>query len=161
MNVKPRGIFLKSALCAGAALIAAPSVSGGSAAATTGGAAAGPVAWSATHGTATAAGTRWTEASDSGAPFSALVIEGELRNSGSECYSVWVRWMRDLVPGPYTKQATQCGTGSAPVNIRLGAYLPTTTGDLKVCRGNQDTKDCGEPVSLTSWPVTGTSRAAG
>ncbi|MBR8642195.1 hypothetical protein KEF29_29860 [Streptomyces tuirus] len=40
-----------------------------------------------------------------------------------------------------------------PVNLRLGSYSPTTTGYLKVCDGSEDTKDCGEAVSLTSWPV--------
>ena len=75
------------ALCAGAALVAALPVSGGSAAATTSGSATAPVEWSATHGVATASGTRWTERSEGGI-FPALAIEGELRNSGSECYSV-------------------------------------------------------------------------
>lgn len=110
------------------------------------------VEWSATHGSSTASGTRWTERSSSGIG-SALVITGELRNTGSECHSIWVRWTYDFVTLPYAKRVTQCGTGSAPVDIRLDPYWPTTTGSLKVCSGTADTQDCGEAVSLTSWPV--------
>ncbi|MCX2925735.1 hypothetical protein [Streptomyces sp. NEAU-W12] len=121
---------------------------------TAGSAATSAVEWSAGHGSSTASGVRWTEKSGSGIG-SALVVEGELENAGPECYSVWVRWTRDLAPLPYTKSATRCGTGSAPVGLRLDPYWPTTTGYLKVCRGTEDTRDCGEAVSLTSWPING------
>ncbi|MFD5479972.1 hypothetical protein [Streptomyces hawaiiensis] len=136
-------------------MVAALSVSGNPAAAdTTGSAAASAVEWSAGHGSSTASGMRWTEKSGSGTG-SALVVEGELENTGPECYSVWIRWTRDLIPLPYTKSATQCGTGSATVGLRLDPYRPTTTGYLKVCRGTEDTRDCGEAVPLTSWPING------
>jgi hypothetical protein len=110
------------------------------------------VEWSAGHGSATASGTRWTEKNGSGTG-SALVIKGELRSTGPDCYSIWVRWTHDFIPLPYSKRVTLCGTGSAPADIRLDPYRLTTTGYLKVCRGAEDTEDCGEAVSLTSWPI--------
>lgn len=118
---------------------------------------AAPVEWSAAHGSAAASGIRWTEQDGIR---SALVIEGELRNTGTGCFSVWVRWIHDFFPSPYTRHATQCGDEIAPVNLRLSPYLPTTTGQLKVCRGAEDTTDCGPAISLTPWPVNGPSRAA-
>ncbi|MFF3328961.1 hypothetical protein ACFYWX_05275 [Streptomyces sp. NPDC002888] len=113
--------------------------------------AAAPVQWSATHGSATASGTRWTEQSGTA---TVLVVEGQLRNTGTECSSVWVQWTRDFVSSPYTKQATQCGSEVSPVNVRLNPYRLTTTGRLKVCRGTTDTNDCGTAVSLTTWPIS-------
>ncbi|MCT7352467.1 hypothetical protein N4P33_09795 [Streptomyces sp. 15-116A] len=138
-------------LCAAAAVCTVLSAAGPAAAGASGTAA---VEWSAAHGTSVASGTRWTEPSGTGFG-AALVVEGELRNSGTECFSVWVRWTYDFVPGPYRKHATQCGTGTAPVSVRLDPYRPTTTGQLTVCRGSADTRDCGPAVSLTSWPVRG------
>jgi hypothetical protein len=79
--------------------------------------------------------------------------KGELRSTGPDCYSIWVRWTHDFIPLPYSKRVTLCGTGSAPADIRLDPYRLTTTGYLKVCRGAEDTEDCGEAVSLTSWPI--------
>ncbi|MDX3229081.1 hypothetical protein [Streptomyces sp. ME19-01-6] len=80
------------------------------------------------------------------------MVQGELRNTGTECFSVWVRWTDDWVVTPYTKQASQCGGGVAPVNMRK-SYGLTTTGRLTVCRGTTDTQDCGEDISLTRWPI--------
>lgn len=108
--------------------------------------------WSAHHGTATASGGRWTERGDSSL-FPALVVRGELKNTGAGCYSVWVQWTYDLAPGPARKHITQCGPGTAPVDYRLPSYSPTTTGSLFVCKGDKDTADCGPRESLTSWPV--------
>ncbi|MFI9823358.1 hypothetical protein ACIHFC_23255 [Streptomyces sp. NPDC052013] len=139
------------ALCAAAAVCATVTAASPAAAGATGTAA---VDWSAGHGTSVATGTRWTEQSSTGFG-SALVVRGELRNSGTQCYSVWVRWTYDFVPGPYRKHATQCGTGTTAVDVRLDPYRPTTTGQLTVCRGSADTSDCGPAISLTSWPVDG------
>lgn len=139
------------ALCAAAAICAVVSAASPAAAGVPGTAA---VDWSAAHGASVASGTRWTEPSGTGLG-SALVVRGELRNSGTACSSVWVRWTYDFVPGPYHRHATQCGTGTAEVNVRLDPYRPTTTGQLTVCRGTADTRDCGPAVSLTSWPVNG------
>ncbi|MEU5031949.1 hypothetical protein [Streptomyces milbemycinicus] len=138
------------ALAAIAVGIAALSVSANSAAAAPANSAAAPVAWSATHGSATASGTRWTERVDI---HTDLVVQGELRNTGTECFSVWVQWIHDWVVTPYTKQATQCGGGVSPVNVRLSPYGLTTSGQMKVCRGTADTADCGEAISLTHWPI--------
>ncbi|MDQ1018338.1 hypothetical protein QFZ43_004887 [Streptomyces afghaniensis] len=110
--------------------------------------------WSAAHGSSTAFGMRWIEEGTS-ATGAALLIRGELQNAGTECHSVWVRWTHDFVPLPYTNYVTQCGRGSAPVDLRLDPYRPTTTGYLKVCRGSEGTEDCGEAVPLTSWPING------
>lgn len=114
--------------------------------------------WSAHHGTATASGTRWTERGDNGTLFPALVVRGELQNTGTGCYSVWVQWTHDLAPAPPHKQATRCGPGAAPVAYRLPSYSLTTTGSLFVCKGDKNTTDCGPHESLTSWP-SGTSRS--
>ncbi|GAB7035713.1 hypothetical protein AB0G35_15620 [Streptomyces sp. NPDC021749] len=110
------------------------------------------VPWKATYGTATASGTRSLEAKD-GSPFSKIVIKGDFKNTGGDCYSVWTQWSRDLVPGPPVKRATLCGKGSKAVDLSLDNYLPTTTGSVFICRGDKDTKDCGEHEDLTSWPV--------
>ncbi|MEV5883663.1 hypothetical protein AB0L74_13245 [Streptomyces sp. NPDC052020] len=110
------------------------------------------VPWSVSHGTATASGDRWTERGSTGFPD--LVIRGTLANSGTECYSVWFRWMYDLAPAQPRKHVSQCGTGTAPVETRL-FYLPTYTGSVAVCRGTTDTSDCGPWQSVTSWPVGG------
>ena len=113
------------------------------------------VEWSATHGTATASGLRWTEPrSDIG---NRLVVEGDLKNTGSGCYSVWVRWIHDLAPGPERLQTTVCGSGSVPVDVVLDMYWPTTGGYLRVCKGKTNT-DCGEQISLTTWPIERASR---
>ncbi|HKS48517.1 MAG TPA: hypothetical protein VJT49_26080 [Amycolatopsis sp.] len=109
----------------------------------------GPVDWSATHGTATAKGTRWVEPAGL---FGNLVIKGELTNTGSECYSVWVRFNHDLVPGAPKKIVTQCGPGTTTLEIRQ-YYGPTITGALQICRGQTNTTDCGRAENLTSWPI--------
>ncbi|SFB48055.1 hypothetical protein SAMN05216266_11388 [Amycolatopsis marina] len=111
------------------------------------------VEWSTSHGTAEASGTRWVEGSSI---FDReLVVQGELRNSGDGCYSVWVRWIFDLAPGPERKNATVCGAGSVPVDIRGRYTTPTTTAYLRICRGETDVSDCGPTENLTSWPIEG------
>lgn len=108
------------------------------------------VEWSAEYGTSTASGLRWVEP---GSVFSGqLMVQGNLENNGSGCYSVWTRWTRDMVPLPESRQATVCGTDSVPVDIKLDHYLPTTNGYLRVCKG-QTNADCGESIILTSWPI--------
>ncbi|WP_030796283.1 hypothetical protein [Streptomyces sp. NRRL S-337] len=115
-------------------------------------AAGAPVPWKATYGTATASGTRSVEPKD-GSVYSKLVIKGDFKNTGNDCYSVWTQWTYDLVPRPPVKQATLCGKGSKSVDLSLASYTFTTTGSVFICRGDKDTKDCGEQESLTSWPV--------
>ncbi|MEU5430456.1 hypothetical protein AB0H73_33325 [Streptomyces olivoreticuli] len=113
------------------------------------------VGWSASHSSATASGTRWTEKGSSFL-FSDLVIKGELKNTGSGCTSVWTQWTHDFAGMPAVKIATQCGPGTSPVNYRLASYSPTTTGSLFVCEGDKDTHDCGRLESMTSWPIRST-----
>ncbi|MGW1372912.1 hypothetical protein ACWD6P_01340 [Streptomyces sp. NPDC002446] len=114
------------------------------------------VPWTATYGTATASGTRSVQSGD-GSMFSKLVIKGDFKNTGKDCYSVWTQWTHDLAPGPPIKRATLCGKGTQAVDLSLGSYTFTTTGSVFICRGDKDTKDCGERESLTSWPVNPTS----
>ncbi|WP_328394163.1 hypothetical protein OHS70_05305 [Streptomyces sp. NBC_00390] len=104
------------------------------------------VAWSAGHQSATAAGERWIEQPRY------LVISGKLSNTGTGCYAVWTRFYNDFVPGPLRKQAEVCGPGTVDVTARQ-AYQLTTTGQLTVCKGTEDTKDCGPWQNITSWPV--------
>ncbi|MEU9123246.1 hypothetical protein AB0C96_25835 [Streptomyces sp. NPDC048506] len=115
-------------------------------------AAGSDVPWKATHGTATASGTRSLEAK-SGSMSSKLVIKGNFKNTGNDCYSVWTQWTHDMMPGPAVKRATLCGKGTQPVDLSLDNYSLTTTGDVFICRGDKDTKDCGERETLTSWPI--------
>ncbi|GGO57906.1 hypothetical protein GCM10012287_54830 [Streptomyces daqingensis] len=112
--------------------------------------AAAPVAWSAAHGDATASGTRWTE---SGTPFPSLKIEGTLEKTGTGCSSLWVQWTFDLVTGPPQKVGSQCGSGSESVATSLQTYMPTTTGRVAVCEGEDGTSDCGAWESVTTWPA--------
>ncbi|MBR8642194.1 hypothetical protein KEF29_29855 [Streptomyces tuirus] len=99
--------------------------------------------WTASYGTARAAGTSWTEP---GTIFvRPLVIKGELENTGSDCYSAWIEFTQDLTPGLPAKNATQCGPGTTLVDYRLA--LPSVrTVSIKICRGSTDMADCG-PVT--------------
>ncbi|MFH9403830.1 hypothetical protein ACH4JS_29340 [Streptomyces sp. NPDC017638] len=141
----------KRVLSTAAVAVAALSASAGLATAGTAGAAGAAVPWSTTYGTANASGTRWTEPSGTS---TALVVKGELRNTGTACYSVWVQWTNDFISYPYQKSTTQCGAGVTPVDIRLSPYKLTTNGHLKVCKGTADTSACGSEISLTTWPIT-------
>lgn len=102
------------------------------------------VPWSTAYGTATAAGQHWVDSTGStSAPFGTVHVEGDLKNTGSDCYSLWVRWNTDLVVGPPRKHVSQCGSGAAKVRISA-AYMPTTVAYVAICRGTKDTKDCNE-----------------
>ncbi|MFH8802632.1 hypothetical protein ACH4F6_23970 [Streptomyces sp. NPDC017936] len=106
---------------------------------------AATVPWSASHGTATAAGDRWVANRK-------LVLDGTLGNTGSDCYSVWTRYVHDWVVLAWTKQAEICGAGSVDFTSTHD-YTYTVTGTLKVCRGTTDTTDCGTGVGITYWPI--------
>lgn len=105
-------------------------------------AATGP--WSASHQTATAAGTSRVE--PGGVFYYTKIVEGQLTNTSADCYSVWYRVIYDLAPGFPRKHVTQCGAGSAPVNLRVGGLTYTSTLLLRVCKGSQDTSDCGTEI---------------
>ncbi|MEV1333637.1 hypothetical protein AB0J20_29135 [Micromonospora costi] len=134
------------------ALLATAAPAGAAPAATT--AAPTVVPWSASHGDATASGGRWLE-TPSGRILPTVVVEGELATTGTGCHSAWVQWWHDFYPHPWTRIAGRCGAGTTPVVTRYHNYLPTVTGQLKVCRGETDQQDCGASTSLTTWPVTG------
>ncbi|MET9501483.1 hypothetical protein ABZY42_07040 [Streptomyces sp. NPDC006622] len=126
----------------GAAPASASTAAGTTAADTT---AAATVPWSASHGTASAAGERWLANGK-------LVLDGTLTNTGTGCYSVWTRFAHDFVVLPYTKHAEICGAGSVSFTADK-SYTYTVTGTLRVCRGTTDTTDCGQAVSITYWPI--------
>ncbi|MEV6675758.1 hypothetical protein AB0N09_02675 [Streptomyces erythrochromogenes] len=113
-------------------------------------AAAGGVPWKVNHGTATAEGTRWLEKGE-GPLRTSLVIKGELKNTGNDCYSVWLQFNYDMAPGPGRKHATQCGPGTVEVNFRT-TYWPLTTGSVYICK-DEPGKGCGQSTPVTSWPV--------
>lgn len=113
--------------------------------------AARTVPWSASLGTASASGERWTE-SKRPAALPDLVLSGTLTNTGEGCYSVWTKFRFDFVQGPVRKHAEVCGPGTADVDVRQ-VYNYTTTGELAVCRGTEDTSDCGDWESITWWPI--------
>ncbi|MEU3886167.1 hypothetical protein [Streptomyces sp. NPDC029041] len=93
--------------------------------------------WSLSHATAGASGT--TRSVDSGGLWPDTAVEGELRNTGSGCYTLWIQWTVDLTVGPPFKMGTQCGAGSVPVRFQKPGGLGTTW--LKICRDTQHT-DC-------------------
>ncbi|MFD3775127.1 hypothetical protein [Streptomyces sp. NPDC058612] len=104
--------------------------------------------WSASHQTATANGHRSLEKGSS-ILTSTLAVEGELRNTGPECYSLWSLSVHDFAPMPARKVATQCGPGTTAVSFKTH-YAPTTTSSVYICAGEGAT-DCGPRVSLTTW----------
>jgi hypothetical protein len=106
-----------------------------------------PVPWSTSHVNATASGTR-TLVQDPFGVGKQLRVAGTLTVRDGSCYSVWVRWNRDLLPGMYSRVATQCGSGSAAIGLVHYVYSPTQSGDLKLCRGGDSTTDCAAPVRL-------------
>ncbi|MFI8392786.1 hypothetical protein [Streptomyces sp. NPDC085540] len=112
--------------------------------------AAAGLPWSATHGTATAGGSRWLEKA-AGILSSTLVVEGEIKNTGFGCYSLWTMTVHDLAPGPARKVATQCGPGTEPVSFKT-SYAPTTTGYVHICKDDAS-GGCGQQTSITTWPI--------
>ncbi|MFC4471903.1 hypothetical protein ACFPH6_46725 [Streptomyces xiangluensis] len=117
---------------AGASLLSLALVAYGSSAVAAGG-------WSASHGTADASGTTRT-VETGGVSGQRLAVEGELRNTGSGCYTLWIQWTVDLTPGPPFKMGTQCGAGSVPVRFEKPGGLGTTW--VKICRDTGHS-DCG------------------
>ncbi|WP_229821199.1 hypothetical protein [Streptomyces ruber] len=99
-----------------------------------------------THGTATATGT--ASRVNGEALYTDLVAHGELTNTGSECYSVWVGIKQDLTPAFPFKRATLCGEGTESVNLSVPNLMPTTTVYGYLCRGEQNTEDCSAPLRL-------------
>ncbi|MCX4959571.1 hypothetical protein [Streptomyces virginiae] len=83
--------------------------------------------WFASHGTATADGSRSLERG-SGILSSTLVVQGELKNAGPGCYSLCFKTH----------------------------YAPTTTASVYVCK-DEGAGDCGQQMSLTTWPVKQTA----
>ncbi|THA46560.1 hypothetical protein [Streptomyces sp. A1136] len=80
---------------------------------------------------------------------STLVITGELKNTGNDCYSLWAKL--DIGSAPATRAATQCGAGSATFNLRSAPSM-SPSGTLFLCRG-EGTQDCGPRFSAREFPV--------
>ncbi|MFJ6721673.1 hypothetical protein [Streptomyces sp. NPDC091259] len=108
------------------------------------------VPWEAAHGSATAGGSRWLD-KGTGVMSSTLAVEGELRNTGPGCYSLWSMTVYDFAPAPARKVATQCGPGTKPVSFTT-SYTPITTGSVYICK-DEATGDCGQRTSITTWPI--------
>ncbi|MEV0237969.1 hypothetical protein [Nonomuraea sp. NPDC050786] len=108
--------------------------------------AAAATPWSRSYGTATAAGT--TEFVSDGRLGGTTTVSGELTNTGADCYSIWVQYIYDLVPGPVVKHVTQCGAGSAPINIKwTSTFLtPTQRMYVRLCKGQEKATDCAAPL---------------
>ncbi|MFF9979972.1 hypothetical protein [Streptomyces erythrochromogenes] len=113
-------------------------------------AAGGGIPWSVTHGTGKAEGDRRLARSDTGVL--ELRVDGKLTHTGEGCSSVWTRFQFDLAAMPARKQAQVCGDGTVDVTIR-GAYRPTTTASVTVCKGTEKPTDCAQWASITHWPI--------
>lgn len=100
--------------------------------------------WSASYGTASTAGT-WAYEDGSSSDTWNVVFDGQLTNTGSECYSVWFDALVDVSPPAYAKAGTLCGAGTAPVSYSRPSYgLGSTTNVLvAVCKGSTAHDDCG------------------
>ncbi|KUN87775.1 hypothetical protein AQJ66_09080 [Streptomyces bungoensis] len=112
---------------------------------------ANTVPWSAQYHTASASGQRWLE-SDGPLASPSLIVNGTLSNAGDGCYSLWTKFVFDIIPAPAHKQADVCGRKAVDVAIRQ-AYRLTTTGYLAVCKGTKDTTSCSPWQTITSWPI--------
>ncbi|MCI4078835.1 hypothetical protein MRQ86_00380 [Streptomyces sp. MMS21 TC-5] len=123
---------------------AAALLSGTTASAATG------VPWATAHSSATASGTRWLEKGGS-ILTSTLTVQGEMKNTGPGCFSLWSTTVHDFAPTPARKIATQCGPGTTPVNFKVH-YAPTTTSSVYVCKDGA-AQDCGQRTSITHWPI--------
>jgi hypothetical protein len=106
---------------------------------------AAPGPFTARYGTATASGTSSIEPGSG--LFGDLVVRGVLSNSGSGCTSAWIEVVRDLAPGPWEREASQCSGQSAPIDYRI-SWSPTDNAQIMVCRGTTDTAVCGAAVRL-------------
>jgi hypothetical protein len=107
------------------------------------------------HGTASSSGVSWSE-DNPDSSYDDLFVEGELTNTGRGCYSLWVVWTDDFVVQYPKKYATQCGPGTAPVNIDW--HWNYTSGSRAfICRGTENTTDCGAERGLYWWPASTTT----
>ncbi len=80
---------------------------------------------------------------------STLVIRGGLKNTGSDCYSLWAKL--DTGSAPAVRAATQCGPGVTSVNLRSAPSM-SPNGTLSLCRG-EGTLDCGQWLSAREFPA--------
>ncbi|MEU1849558.1 hypothetical protein ABZ499_09850 [Streptomyces sp. NPDC019990] len=94
--------------------------------------------WSVAHGTAKSSG-RLTRSAEGKSAFT-----GELRNAGPGCYSLAIQPMVGVFPGPITKVATVCGSGTVPIHRE---YVGKPF--IKVCRDSAAPfTDCGPAQQL-------------
>ncbi|GHE83465.1 hypothetical protein [Streptomyces fumanus] len=99
--------------------------------------------WSGSYGTASSAGT-WDYVDHPEPDRWDVVFDGELTNSGGECYSTWFAVTYDLSMPVYAKAGTQCGPGTAPVHYSLASYGVgwNTNAYVTVCKGTTTRDDC-------------------
>ncbi|WP_329403208.1 hypothetical protein [Streptomyces melanogenes] len=64
---------------------------------------------------------------------------------------MWGSGRRGGRPHRDEKQATQCGPGATPLAYRKSSPGTLSSATLFVCKGEQDTRDCGDRVLMTNW----------
>lgn len=106
--------------------------------------------WSKAYGNAAVTGNRHMERELPFSVLSTLIVKGELKNTGNDCYSLWAKL--DTGSAPATRAATQCGAGSATFNLRSAPSM-SPNGTLFLCRG-EGTQDCGPRFSAREFPVS-------
>ncbi|MFE3904805.1 hypothetical protein ACFXPY_31975 [Streptomyces sp. NPDC059153] len=117
---------------------------------------AGPVAsappaektlpWQASQGDATAAGTRTLKSIPW---FQTITVQGEFKNTGSGCSTLWFQW-GDQTGAIIEKSASLCGPGSTPVNAEKSVPVQGSSY-VYVCKGTEDMKDCGTRFMISAW----------
>lgn len=106
--------------------------------------------WSKAYGSALVTGNHHTERELPLSVLTALVIKGELKNTGNECYSLWAKL--DIGSAPAARDATQCGPGTTAFSLRSVPSM-SPNGTLFLCRG-EGTQDCGPQFSAREFPVS-------
>ncbi|WP_405491250.1 hypothetical protein [Streptomyces sp. NBC_00096] len=108
------------------------------------------VGWSKAYESAAVTGKRYTERELPFSALSTLVIKGELKNAGNDCYPLWAKL--DIGSASAARAATQCGPGTATFNLRSVPSM-SPNGTLFLCRG-EGTQNCGPRFSAREFPAS-------
>ncbi|MEV0278829.1 hypothetical protein AB0I22_20925 [Streptomyces sp. NPDC050610] len=100
--------------------------------------------WQVSQGSASASGTHTNK------PlvfFQRITVEGEFKNTGSGCSTLWFQW-GDESGASFEKSASSCGPGTVPVKAQ--ADVPVSGNSfVYICKGTEDVKDCGSRVLIS------------
>ncbi len=100
--------------------------------------------WQVSQGSATASGTHTNKSLGF---YQRITVEGEFKNSGTGCSTLWFQW-GDQSGASFEKSASSCGAGSAPVKAQ--ADVPVAGNSfVYICKGTEDVKDCGSRVLIS------------